>query len=81
MSFYLEKEGFTYKVRHTNGTDMGELSTAEDGFYGWWPPENMQGYLPEYFCRFIGDALAALNFMHNEEIAEYFRKREQPSAS
>lgn len=53
-----------------NGKFAGELNFDEAGFYVWYPPEVLYGYIPSWVLRSISDKLDELNAEWEKQLNE-----------
>ena len=48
-------------VLHENGKCLGDLTKEADGYYKWWPNNDLNGYLPSIVLKEIASKLDELN--------------------
>lgn len=65
-----------YEVRSPANKYLGELHKSEDGYYNFWPDPTLAGYYSQDLLLDLGEALTKLNLPWEEDIAEYFEKRD-----
>ncbi len=49
------------RVVFENGVGIGDFVVADDGYWGWWPVRERDGYFPAYVLREMADKLDSLN--------------------
>ncbi len=63
-----------YKIIYENGAYLGDFLVKEDGYYDWWPRQDL-GYVgcwAAYVLREMADKLDELNAPWDEEINKMF---------
>lgn len=56
---------------YENGVLVGELIIMEDGYFQFWPNEELSGYQTSWQLRLIADIMDELNEPWDKELAAY----------
>jgi len=71
MIKYIQLPDKTYHLETNNGSLVGKIEPADDGFLYFWP-ELRAGFWSEELMRDIADKLKELNKPYNDELNQYF---------
>ena len=63
-----------YNIYYENNKLLGQLEPLEDGYYYYWPNEDLQGCWDSHTLRAIADKLNELNEPWDRQINDYFEK-------
>lgn len=67
---YSDKNQYgTILVHYPNNVFMGDMIIGDDGYYAWWPNEDLRaGYIPSWVLRELADKLDELNKDWDEQL-------------